>query len=203
AASRRRSTRGTGSPTRRSGGPGRGPARPSSVHERVLLAQPQRRSRVVDEAALVVEQLQGGGAPVVGRGGGGHLLGAVPPQLGGAVEGLRRAATLRQRRVHHMVERVGLHVAPDAQDGGVAPHQRPVRLAPVALELLARQRRQAPETEDELHHWRGWLLVQWFPNSAGQSKSPSHLRLTFYPFRPRAPGGCPKSAPAGRRRKRW
>src|SRR5262249_50935756 len=78
----RRSTRGTGRPTRRSGEP----AHPSRLHERMLLAHPEGRARVVDEAALVLEQRLGGGAPVDRRGGRDEVLDAVPPQLGDAVE---------------------------------------------------------------------------------------------------------------------
>src|SRR5262249_6230262 len=91
AASRRRSTRGTGSPTRRSGGP----ASPSRAHERVLLAHPQRRACVVDEAPLVDQQRQRGGATIGRRRRGGQIVEAVPPQLRDAVERGGTAAALR------------------------------------------------------------------------------------------------------------
>src|SRR5512135_1365295 len=49
---------------------------------------------------------------------------------------------------------MGLHVALDAQRGGVLAHERPVRLEPVFLELLARQAREPAQAEAELDHGR-------------------------------------------------
>src|SRR5262249_33315190 len=118
----------------------------------MLLRQPDRRSRVIDEAALVlVERLRRG--PSLGCGGrSGELLDAGPPQLRDAIELLGRPAALGEHRIGGMVERVGLHVALDPQHAGMPGDERTVRAAPVALKLRAREVLQAAAAEDELDH---------------------------------------------------
>src|SRR5262249_4689948 len=61
----------------------------SAADDRVLLADPERRARQVDETPLVLEQRQAGGAPgwIVARGQ--QVVARVPPQLRHAVECFR------------------------------------------------------------------------------------------------------------------
>src|SRR5262249_9432439 len=107
---------------------------------------------MVDEAALVLVELLCRG-PSLGRsGGGGEILDARPPQLRHAVELLGRPAALRQHRVGGIVQRMGLHVAPDSQDAGMPGDERTMRPAPVTLELGTREALQPAAAEDELDH---------------------------------------------------
>src|SRR5262249_41745635 len=82
----------------------------------------------------------------------GNVLERIPPQLGDAVEHLRRLAARADPGVHRVRAGVHLHIAADAQHPAVPLHQRRMVLEPVFLEFLPRQMRQALQAEAELDH---------------------------------------------------
>src|SRR5439155_19415105 len=65
---------------------------------------------------------------------------------------LRTSAASTKRLVERVLQGVELDVAPDAQVRGVPADERAVRLAPVAVELRARDPWPPMKAEDELDH---------------------------------------------------
>jgi len=61
-------------------------------------------------------------------------------------------AALRKAGDGGVVHRVGLDVAPDAEERGSLCHQRRVHVAPVVLELGSGHRRQALQAENDFGH---------------------------------------------------
>ena len=120
---------------------------------RVLVGQPQRGGREVDELGLVGEQGGAGATTVGGAAGRLQCLLGLPPQLGHPVVGLLHAAARRrQRGVDRVVEAVALGVAQHAQRGLVGGDDRAVVEAPAVAELLERQALLAAQQEHEADH---------------------------------------------------
>src|SRR5690348_17246655 len=116
----------------------------------MLDADEERRAREVDEAALVLEERLRGVPPlgIVPD----EVVPAVPPELRDPVVRLRPAPARAERVLDRIVERVELDVPPDPEHVGVPADQRAMDVAPVPLELLAREMGQTTKAEDELHH---------------------------------------------------
>ena len=65
-----------------------------------------------------------------------EVVDRVPPELGHAVVARLGVAARLQGVVDRRVDRVALHVAPDAEDLGDGADERPVLVLPVAVELV-------------------------------------------------------------------
>ena len=118
----------------------------------VLVGEPQRRSRQVDEASLIGQHLGGGSAAGVARRRGCERLLRLPPHLGDAVVGRFHATGGGHRLVGGIIHAVGLGVAQDAQPDLVKRHQRAVFVTPDSVELLERQLGLASEQVHESDH---------------------------------------------------
>src|SRR6185437_7866783 len=103
--------------------------------DRLLVAEKQWRARQVDELAFVFEQRQSRG-PRLGLVVRCDVVEGVPPQLGDAVEHLRRAAAGDNRRVNLIAAGVHLHIATNAEDVAETLHQRRMLFVPIGLKLL-------------------------------------------------------------------
>src|SRR3989441_8967396 len=113
----------------------------------MLFGHQHRRAREVDERALVLDEAAAGALALRRGAGGAERSQAVDPQLRHAIVRLGAAAPAPQPFVHGRRQRVDLHVAANAERLGGFTHERAMPLAPVALELLARERSEEHTSE--------------------------------------------------------
>src|SRR5437870_12280569 len=129
--SRRRRRRGAldrGSPNAGANGawgPGGDGLRPE---HRFFLRDEQRRAGEVDEAPLVLQQLERCRLTRGVAGPGLERIAALPPELRDAVVRLGAAAARAERVLQRVVERVHLDVSPDAERAGMPANERSVGL---------------------------------------------------------------------------
>src|SRR4029434_2066240 len=115
---------------------------PSNIDQRMLLPEPNRRVRQIDEALLVLQQAPPRLASLLRAARASELLNALPPHLGHAVEVVGRAAVRAHGLAEGRAQRRDLHVTLPPQRWGQLSHEGAVRVEPVALKLLTRQMRQ-------------------------------------------------------------
>src|SRR5262245_66679290 len=88
----------------------------------MLLSEPNRRVRQVDEAFLVLQEALTRGASLTRAARARELLNALPPQFGHAVEIVGCAAMRAHGLAEGRPQRVDLHVTPPPQPWGQLPH---------------------------------------------------------------------------------
>ena len=130
----------------------------------VLVGEPERRSRQVDEASLIGDHLGGGSPARVGGRRGGHCLLRLPPHFRDAVVRRFHAPSRGHPCGGGIIHAVRLGVAKNTEPDLVKRHQRAVFVTPDPVELLERQLGLASEQVHQSDHERHYCRPGGLPS---------------------------------------